>query len=204
MFQNWFNPENSFWEFMNNVTNVLFIGLIWFVFCLPIITIGASTTALYDYTLKLAANAEGYVIKSFFQSFKKNFAKATLIWLLILLGIGFLTLDAYICLAMGNTIGNILFFAILALGIIFLIISIYVFPVLAFFHTNIKDTFKNACLMGIARLPLTLLILIIFGIGALITYSVPYLIFALGGFTAYVSSYCYLSVFRKYTDSEIQ
>lgn len=198
MFKNLFNPENSFWEFMTNMTNVLFVGLIWLICCLPIITIGASTTALYDYSLKLADSTDGYVLKSFFKAFKNNFVKSTILWIFMLLGTGFLVIDAYICLRMGTAFSKFLFFAIIAIGILYFIICIYIFPVLAFFRVNVKEVIKNAFIMGVGNLPLTLLIIIILGIGGFIIYTVPYLIFALGSFVAYVSSFCYLSVFKKY------
>lgn len=201
MLKNLFNPENSFWEFMNNMTNVLFVGLIWLICCIPIITIGASTTALYDYSLKMADNREGYVLKSFFKAFKNNFIKSTLFWILMLLGAGFLVVDGYICLRMEAPIGKFLFFAIVAIGIMYFIICIYIFPVLAFFQMNVKETVKNACIMGVGSLPITTLIIIILVIGGLIIYTAPYLIFALGSFVAYVSSFCYLSVFRKFVSA---
>jgi uncharacterized membrane protein YesL len=200
MFKSLFNPENSFWEFMTNITNVLFVGLIWLICCVPIITIGASTTALYDYALKMAANKEGYVANSFFKSFKNNFIKSTLLWILMLLGAGFLVVDGYICLRMGTSTGKFLFFAVAAIGIIYLIICIYIFPVVAFFQVNVKEAIKHACIMGVGSLPMTVLIIIILVIGGLIIYTVPYLIFALGSFVAYVSSFCYLSVFKKFVN----
>lgn len=201
MLNNLFNPENSFWEFMTNMTNVLFVGLIWLICCLPIVTIGASTTALYSYTLKLAESTDGYVLKSFFKAFKDNFIKSTVLWILMLLGGGFLAIDAYICLRMGTTFSKFLFFLIVAIGILYLIICIYIFPVLAFFQVNVKEAIKNAFIMGVGSLPLTILIIIIFMIGGFITYTVPYLVFALGSFAAYVSSFCYLSVFKKYVNT---
>lgn len=202
MFKNLFNPENSFWEFMTNMTNVLFVGLIWLICCLPIITIGASTTALYDYSLQLANSTDGYVLKSFFKAFRNNFVKSTVLWILMLLGTGFLVVDAYICLRMGTTLSRFLFFAIIAIGILYLIICIYIFPVLAYFQVNVKEAIKHAFIMGVGNLPLTLLIIIILAIGGFIIYTVPYLIFALGSFVAYVSSFCYLSVFKKYRNIE--
>lgn len=204
MLNNLFNPENSFWEFMTNMTNVLFVGLIWLVCCLPIVTIGASTTALYDYTLKLADDTDGYVLKSFFKAFKKNFVKSTLLWILMLLGTGFLVVDAYICLQVGTSFSKYIFFAIIAIGILYFIVCIYIFPVLAFFQVNVKDAIKNAFIMGVGSLPLTTLIIAILMIGGFIIYTVPYLVFALGSFVAYVSSFCYLRVFRKYVNTVVE
>lgn len=198
MFGSLFDPENSFWEFMTNMTHVLFVGLIWIMCCIPIITIGASTTALYDYTLKVASDKESYVVNSFFKSFANNFIKSTILWVLMFLVTVFLVVDAYVCLNMGTALGNFLFFAILGIGILCLITCLYIFPVLAFFQTDIKKTIQSAFVMGIGNLPLTILIIMILGFAGFVTYTAPYLAFALPGFAVYVSSFYYLSVFRKY------
>ena len=144
MFGSLFDPENSFWEFMTNMTHVLIVGLIWIMCCVPIITIGASTTALYDYTLEVASDKDGYVVKSFFKSFVNNFIKSTVLWVLMSMVMAFLMIDAYICLNMGTALGNLLFFAIVGIGILCLITCLYIFPVLAFFRTSIKKTIQTA------------------------------------------------------------
>ena len=51
---------------------------------LPIITAGASTTALFYCTLKLHKDGDIRVIYDFFRSFKQNFKQSTLIWILML------------------------------------------------------------------------------------------------------------------------
>ena len=76
-----FNPENRFWVFMEKIMNLCVIGFLWLLFSLPVITIGASTTALFSYTLKLTRNEEGYIFKSFWKSFRENFVLSTVIWL---------------------------------------------------------------------------------------------------------------------------
>ena len=43
-----FDPQNSFWRFFGLVPDVLILSLMWVLFSLPVVTIGASTTALYD------------------------------------------------------------------------------------------------------------------------------------------------------------
>ena len=58
---NLFNPENKFWSFMNKITDVFFLGILWFLFSIPVITAGAATTSLYQFTLKQADDEEGYV-----------------------------------------------------------------------------------------------------------------------------------------------
>ncbi len=69
-------------EFINKLTDILLLGLIWLVMCLPIITIGASTTAAYYVAFNQLNDKDGYVLSKFFKSFKLNFKQSTIIFVL--------------------------------------------------------------------------------------------------------------------------
>jgi len=195
-----FDPENSFWQFMTNVSNALAVGILWVVCCLPIITIGVSTAALFTYTLKLTDNTEGYVFQTFFKNFKNHFYKSTTLWILILLGCGILTVNAYVLLSIGTLVSNIMFFLTLTIAFMFVILFIYIFPVLVWEgnKTGIKKLIKDSFILGIGHLPVTLAILVIYVISGFIIYENPYLLFLLCGFVAYLSSFFYVHVFKKY------
>ena len=62
----------------------MLLNILFLVCSLPIFTIGASFTAMYYVTLKLAENEEGYIARGFLKSFKQNFKQATIIWLILL------------------------------------------------------------------------------------------------------------------------
>lgn len=66
---------------MQLVYNLVVLHVLWVVYSLPIITIGASTTALYYSCMKMIRTNEGYVHRNFHHSFKQNFKQSTIIWL---------------------------------------------------------------------------------------------------------------------------
>ena len=84
MFSNLFNYDNPVWRFIGKFWDVLVVNLLWIICSIPIVTIGASTTAMYYVTLRLVRDEDGYTIRSFFKSFKDNFKQATAIWLIFL------------------------------------------------------------------------------------------------------------------------
>ncbi|MBQ1840251.1 MAG: DUF624 domain-containing protein, partial [Atopobiaceae bacterium] len=49
-----FSPESKFSKIMMRLAWGCYLNLLWIVCSLPIITVGASTTALYYVTLKIA------------------------------------------------------------------------------------------------------------------------------------------------------
>ena len=81
---NIFNSDSGFSKFMNRIADLFILNILWIFCSIPIITIGATTTALYSVNLKFIDNEEGNLIKTFFKSFKENFKKSTIIWLIIL------------------------------------------------------------------------------------------------------------------------
>ena len=81
---NFFNPDNAVMQFITKVVYSVYLNILWFICCIPIVTAGASTTALFYVTLKMVRNEEGNITKAFFSSFKSNFKQSTIIWLILL------------------------------------------------------------------------------------------------------------------------
>ena len=80
-----FDMNNKFFSFMSEVADLCILNIICVVCCIPVITAGASITAMYYVTLKMVRNEEAYIVRSFFKSFKQNFKQATIINLIMLL-----------------------------------------------------------------------------------------------------------------------
>ena len=99
-----FNMDNKFFTVMGRVADLIMLNVVFLICCLPIVTIGASLTALHYVTLKMARNEESYIIRSFFKSFKQNFKQATIINLIMLLFGGLLYLDLNIINNMSRRI----------------------------------------------------------------------------------------------------
>ena len=77
-----FNYDNKVFEFINRMVDTIFVALLWVVFSLPIITIGASTTAFYETVHKVLCQNKGYVWRTFWNTFRSNFKRSTIVWLI--------------------------------------------------------------------------------------------------------------------------
>lgn len=201
-----FNPENRFWMFIEKIVNVLFLGVIWALFSVPIITAGAATTSFFAYTLKLVNDEEGYVWKGFIRAFRRDFGKATVIWLAAL-GLGiFLGWDLYLCLTIGlpEIWMKVLFVFLLSCCLIYVMTVMWIFPLMACFEAEGRKLVKDALIMAIGNLPVTFTIMLIYGAAAALTYYFTELFvfwFALAGF---FSSFFYRSVFCRYINTETE
>lgn len=156
-----FNMDNKFFSVMGRVADLIILNVIFLICCLPIVTIGASLTALHYVTLKMARNEESYIVKSFFRSFKQNFKQATIINLIMLLIGAVLYFDLQIVTGMSGSLSQVLYIIFIAFGFLYLIVFLYLYPVLAKFYNSIRNTFRNAFLMAVRHLPYTLLMAVI-------------------------------------------
>ena len=80
-----FDMDNAFFRGMSKVADLCILNVVFLICCIPVFTIGAATTALSYVTLKMKDGEEGYILKSFFKSFRQNFKQSTVIWLLMVL-----------------------------------------------------------------------------------------------------------------------
>lgn len=200
-----FSIENPVWQFINKLLHVLLLNLLWVVCSIPIITMGASTTAVYYVTLKLVRDEEGYTIKSFFDSFKTNFKQATLIWIILLLVGIFLGVDLTVYLGASSVgaAGLVLMAAFFAVSVLFVFVNIYAFALLARFDNTVIGTLKNALILAIRHLPYSILMtssnVILTAVGFLL--FPPILLMGMG-LTAFVNSWFLVKVFDRYEVKE--
>ncbi|MGC6177716.1 YesL family protein [Lacrimispora sp. 38-1] len=211
MLSGFFNYDNPVWRFIGKFGDLIILNVLWLVCSLPVFTIGASTTAVYYVTLKLARDDDGYTIRSFFKSFKENFKQSTIIWLIILLAGAILGVDLYFFARLFNgssTVKTVMLTVFLAMALIYAAIVMYIFPLQSRFYNPVKRTFFNAFFMSIRHLFRTIGMIVIDGalIAAGFVFLIPpvLMIFMLFGFPllAFINSYILSPVFNIYMPKE--
>ena len=206
-----FNMDNKFFVFMGKIADLCMLNLLCIICCIPIVTAGASLTALYYVTMKMVRNEEAYIFRSFFRSFKQNFKQATVINIIMLAAAALLYIDTNIAGKMGQPAGKILGMIFAAFTLLYVMILLYVYPLLAKFYNSVKNTFKNAILMAIRHLPYTILMLLICACPILILFmpsfqiqmSLIMLVILFGpAVIAYGNSHFFVRIFDKYIPEE--
>ena len=138
----------------------MFLNLLFFIFSIPIFTMGASATAVYAVIFKKLRGEDPPIFKTFVKEFKSDFKKATQFFVPFILVLGFLVFDVY---ATHNFLSEELSFlqypaAILA----FLILcgSVFVFPQIAVFDSPLKAVIKNSVLLAISNIPTVIFVIV--------------------------------------------
>lgn len=184
-----FNYDNKFFRGVNKIIDCFYISILWLIFSIPIFTIGASTTALYETVHKVIRRSKGYVWRTFWDSFKSNFKKSTKMWLIMLVIFVVLLADCLICkefLKQNSSLGSMYYFFCVMI-ILEYIWAIYTFSYNARFELGMKGIMKNGALLAIAHLPWSALIVLVLAIavfGSMLT-PIVFLIAPAGVFMIY-------------------
>lgn len=200
---NFFRLDGPFFKYGTLLADIIILTLLWHFCSIAIITIGASTTAVYYVTTRMISNNESYITKDFFKSFIGNFIQSTIAFIIIAALLGIIAFDIRALSAFG---GMWLLFVTLQLiiGAEIVMSSIYIFPLIARFDMKLIDIFKTAFFMANKHIftTITCLALLIATVCLVLFLYQFALIFAVGAY-AYITSFMLLRIFKKY-NSNIQ
>lgn len=205
-----FGIDGPIMRFLNKMADVLIVSLLWLLCCLPVLTIGASTTALYYASMK-SIWGEGSITKNFFKSFRENIKQSIVVELIFLVLLYVLYIDVQVIFQMEGSAA--MFMRIFSMALVFIFVSLvsYIFPLLSRFVYSTGTLFKNAFLISLMNLPYTILIVLI-NISPVLLFLIrpdfflrilPLILFMGAGFFAYINSLFFIRIFRKYTPKEV-
>ena len=200
-----FGLDSPFFKVMTKVADFIILNFLVLVFSIPVITIGPAFTAMYYVALKEVRGQEGYLWRDFWKSFKQNFKQGFIIELIVAAAFAVLYINIITCYKWsyeGSTVGQILMFLNIGLGISCIASLIYLFPLLAQFTNTVKNTLFNSLLMAMKHLPQTIVLLLITGGLIYAVMSYPLFIFFFIGLMAYVQSYIISRIFKPYMPKE--
>lgn len=156
-----FDLDSPLMQLLNKMADLLWLNILTMICCIPIVTAGASLTAMHYMALKIVRNEECYITRGFFKSFKENFKQATIIWLLLLLITLIIVGDIFIMRDSGIEFSNVMKVIITVAGVLVLFTATFVFPVLARFENTVFRTIKNAFMMSILQFPKTIAMIVL-------------------------------------------
>ena len=199
-----FSYDSKFGQLFIKLSYGCCLNILWLICCLPIVTIGASTTALYYTSFKIAKDEGSYITTMFFRSFKQNFKQATVIWLIMLAAGLLIVADAILLYRLRATstgtlavIWTLLLACIFACMIAYVIVLTYIFPLLSIASNTTANMFKNAFLIGTHYLFVTILVLFVHYAMFFLVVNVftPLIIFG-EGLCAVISAHMLLKILR--------
>lgn len=183
-----FSPDSPTVRFLTRVSELIALNLLWLVCCIPVFTIGTSTTALYYVARKLVNREDPAVIRTFLAAFKSNFRRTVPVFLVMLLPLA--AALTYLLLMLEGVLAGSSVFRILCWFAILLIACAhsYVYPLMAHFDNTVLGTVRCAFLLPTGNPLLALLVtalnlipLIAFLIDFVLFYYVSFVWLVIGG-----------------------
>lgn len=184
-----FDYDNPIWRFMGRVADLFFLTLLWVVCSLPVITLGASTSALYYVMLKVAKNQDGYLCRSYLRAFRDNFVQSTAVWAALSVVGAVLGLGLWSFHAAKTPAAALGFWTFFVLAVWYLLEAVLIFPLTARLDTGTKDLFLMAFMVGVKNFSWVLLMLVtticVTAVGIFVFWPV---LLVGAGVTAYIHS----------------
>lgn len=201
-----FNLDAPIWVWMSEVADVIILTFLWWLCCIPIVTIGASTTAFFYVMGKKVRKENTYVVRDFFKSFKQNFKQSLLITIIMLIALVSASLYAFM------TIEGLLLQAtslkwIIPITVIFIFevvnIFTYLWAILSRFDKKTKVLVKTALVLTHKHLITTIANTFVFVITGYLIFRLPFLVVFAPGIIVTLSSFLMQNLFSRYITSDM-
>lgn len=202
-----FSAESALMRGLSTLADVMILNLLFIATSIPVVTLGASLTALNFTAMRIASGECNSVTGDYIRSFRRNFRQATVIGLILALLASVLAAWFVVVtnLAFGGTVEFVLLAVWYVVAFGFVTTALFVFPYLASFEGRTRDVFRNARLMSWKHLPTSLAVVAIIALSVVVTVFYPqvtgfglaWLMFGFAGIAA-VNGRLFARIFNKY------
>lgn len=201
---NLFNPDAFLWRWCSRILDIMVLSLFW-VFCsLPVVTVGAASTALYDAAVHGIRRDESGAYARFFRTFRrelKTAVPAALLWgaaLAVLLWCG-----QQIGVAIQDPGPVLAATAVLAALLLFVLGTVsWLFPLLSRFTFSFGALNRTAGRFFIAHLPSSVLLALLLAVGVWVCVRFWFPVFFVPCTEALLASFLVERAFRKHMPPE--
>lgn len=149
-----FSLDSPIIRFMSRIWDLMVLNLLFLLCLIPVVTGGASLTALFKVVQNMTYDKDSGVIKPFFRAFRENFKAVTPIWLMFVLAAVSLVCDFFLLNLFDG--GTVLYIIAIALSLLLWGIKCYFFPLQARYENTVLMHLKNAAILALSNLPRTL------------------------------------------------
>lgn len=149
-----FSYDNKFFQFISLIFDVVILSLLWTVTSLPIVTMGASTAALYHTVDKVLRRGEGGLWKEYWRVFTRDFKRATGLWLILLLAAAVLVINCFLVFSFEwetESLRSVMQIAVIFVAALMACWAQFWFPYLVRFDDPVKRILRNTLGMMMAH-----------------------------------------------------
>ena len=147
-----FHSEGKIMQFLSTLADLVMLNLLTILCSLPIFTLGAAVTALYD-AIGHLQQGDGSLYSGYFQAFRAHFRQSTLLWLVCFSALSAI-LYGLTYLLSGSTASSLVMVMLFMLAVWSMVLA-WAFPIQAQFSRNAFHTLAYAFVCAVKYLPRT-------------------------------------------------
>lgn len=191
-------------NFFGKIADCVILSLLWLVCSLPVITMGAATTAMYHTVYKSMRQGYGGIWANFWEGFRDNFKQSTLIWLILLVLYGILGASAWSAylLLEAQIVGIMPLILVALVTAVVTMWTQYLLPSVARFNGETKQILKACAAVALLNLFWSIALLAVLVAVVVLICMEPLSLLVLPGVGMYVSSLILEHYLPKYAEPE--
>lgn len=190
--------DNPFFNFMGRLADIVLLNLLFLVCSVPVVTIGASLSAVYQCFQDMAEGEFVSAFRNFFSAWRKYLKESTKIWMVFLPTGALLVFDLMVLGAIGSRGGwKFVGIGTGCLLVLWEMTFCYIFPLLLKEKGSLKELIKRSMYLAVCNFQYTFVMVIlncipavcfVLGGGVLISVIPIYLLFGFA-LTAFVDTF---------------
>lgn len=189
--------NSRFYHILDVISFFFLLNIIWFLVCMPIVTIFPATAAMFAVIRQFVMKKDTAIFIPFFRYFKENFKHSFLAGIIFFIFIVVFYIDFVLLNTANSTVNNILLVALFMLGMLVTLTSIYLFPVMVHYKLNFWTMIRNSFFFSIKYFPTTIVSIVLLALMFVIVFYFPVTFLMIFSVVAYlIFAICY-SKFNK-------
>ena len=199
-----FDMNSPLMNGLGKIFDTILLSLCWISGCLPIVTIGTSCGALYRTVYRCLRKDDGYPLKTFWDTYRKNLKNGIITWLPILALFVFLIVDAIVLRGLvteGKPVARFLGIIVVLSGVAS-VWAAYCTAYCVRFEGSLKEILWLNFFLVLSHPLMSVVIMLFIAMGTALALMVPFMALFLPAAVCLAISYPMESVFLKHMHPE--
>ncbi|MHA7987468.1 DUF624 domain-containing protein [Rathayibacter sp. CAU 1779] len=200
------DPDSKVMSGATTFVSFIVLNVVFILTCVPFVTIGMATSALFEVTIRYSDDEGGQLIRDYLRALKSNWLRGTVVFVCFALPAIFLVFSGLFWAFSGSTLS-------IAAAIVALLGALYFFAAFLYgcalvgrYDNRMRQTLKNAMLLPVAESWRTFVLVIIPATAVSLSAVLPAFLVVLAtiGFSvgAYGAGFLLRAVFKRHTPQE--
>lgn len=196
-FNKLFSIDTPFARFMNNLADILIIGILTLICCIPVITIGAALTAAYYTIVKCVRKSTGKVFAEYFKCFKNNFLQSLIPCIIFDIAFVVMAINIFYLWGNENKLNDSIFVVSIFVLVLLASVFIYFWPLLSRFPWKNIIILRTSLILSFKYIYVNLGIVLLFIVSLILIFLMPWAILVIPGLFIFTVSFPLEWVVRK-------